>query len=808
MDKEQNKQETQRIKAEALTKRTSMRKNNDKTQVVDKIEDEKKNNKKKKIKFKDKHPRAATIIKITIIAIIVLFIIACGILAGTLFNSDILKISKNELIINFENSHVYDINGEELAILSSGTKRKCVSLSEMSEYLPKAYVAIEDERFEEHSGVDFKRTAAATVTYIFNGGKSSFGGSTITQQVVKNITQDKEDNALRKVKEMAKALQVEKYLSKTQILELYLNLIFMGGDDINGVELGAIYYFDKTAKDLSIAECAYLAGINHSPNAYKPFEEYTDKEDSETKKTAMREKISKRTKTVLGKMKELKYIGEEQYNEAIAEVDKGLSFKKGDGSKVTTELSYQTEAAISQIIEQMMEEKDMTREMAEITLYSGGYKIYTTQDTKIQNTLETELQKGKYAIKSGEQTAMASMVIIDHTKGNVVASSIVKGKGEERTTKTKLGYMNYPVELLKPTGSSMKPLAVIAPGLENGVITAATVYYDGSTVFGGGYHPKNYYQGYKGMMNVRNAIAISSNIPHVKALSNIGMSNCYKFLESVGIKNNGNEGLPLALGGFDGTSTFNMAAAYGAIANKGVYIKPTFYTKVEDKDGELYIECKPVEERSTRVMSEDNAYIAQSILTSVTVGAGGTATYCAIGGFDVAAKTGTTNDDFDRWLCGFTPYYSASCWFGYEKNAQVYYKGSPSNPAGGIWASVMKEIHKGLSGKRFEKTKNITTIEVCSQSGKLPIEGCTVYKEVFVKGTGPKDKCDVHQVAEICKDTNCIANEFCVNKEVKTFYSLPEKEANNSVWSTKYGEEIEELPELCTHKASDFTYAD
>lgn len=806
MDKEQNKQETQRIKAEALTKRTSMKKNNDKTQVVGKI-DENKNNKKKKIKFKDKHPRAATIIKIIIISIIVLFIIACGILAGTLFNSDILKISKNELIINFENSHVYDINGEELAILSSGTKRKCISLSEMSEYLPKAYVAIEDERFEEHSGVDFKRTAAATATYIFNGGKSSFGGSTITQQVVKNITQDKEDNALRKIKEMAKALQVEKYLSKTQILELYLNLIFMGGDDINGVELGAVYYFDKSAKDLSIAECAYLAGINHSPNAYKPFEDYADKEDSEAKKTAMKEKINKRTKTVLTKMEELEYISQEQYNEAIAEVDKGLNFKNGDGSKVTTELSYQTEAAISQIIEQMMEEKDMTKEMAEITLYSGGYNIYTTQDTKIQNTLETELQKGKYAIKSGEQTAMASMVIIDHTTGNVVASSIVKGAGEERTTKTKLGYMNYPSELLKPTGSAMKPLAVIASGLENGVITAATVYYDGATNFAG-YPPKNYYQGYKGLMNIRNAIAISSNIPHVKALSNIGMSNCYKFLDSVGIEVNGNEGLPLALGGFDGTSTFNMAAAYGAIANKGIYIEPTFYTKVEDKNGELYIECKPVEERSSRVMTEDNAYIAQSILTSVTNGAGGTATYCRISGFDVAAKTGTTNDDFDRWLCGFTPYYSAACWFGYEKNAQVNYKGSPSNPAGSIWSSVMKEIHKGLAGKRFEKTKNITTVEVCSQSGKLPLEGCPVYKEVFVKGTAPKDKCDVHQIAEICTDTNCIANEFCINKEVKTFYALPEKEANNNVWNTKYGDEFEELPELCTHIASDFTYVD
>ena len=441
MENKKENQETQRIKAEALTKRTSMKNNKGETQVVGKVKEENnKKNKKKKIRFKDKHPKAARVIKIIIIVLILLFIIGAGIIAGALFNSDILKISEKELVINFENSVVYDINGNEIANLSSGTKRKCISLSEMSEYLPKAYIAIEDERFYLHSGVDLQRTGAATLNYIFKGGKSSFGGSTITQQVVKNITQDKEDNALRKVKEMAKAFQVEKYLSKTQILELYLNLIFVGGDDINGVELGSIYYFNKPAKDLTIAECAYLAGINHSPNAYKPFSDFANKENPEQAKKDMTEKINNRTKTVLYQMKKLEYITEEQYKEATSEVEKGLAFVQGDDSKVTTDLSYQTEAALEQIIDQMMEEKEMTRDMAEIALFSGGYNIYTTQDTTIQNALEEELEKGKYAIKSKDQTAMACMVIIDHTTGNVVASSGVKGSGEERTSRTKFKY--------------------------------------------------------------------------------------------------------------------------------------------------------------------------------------------------------------------------------------------------------------------------------------------------------------------------------------------------------------------------------
>ena len=610
---------------------------------------------------------------------------------------------------------------------------------------------------------------------------------------------------------MAKAFQVEQYLSKTQILELYLNLIFMGGDDINGVELGSVYYFNKPAKDLTIAECAYIAGINHMPNAYKPFSNFSKEENPEQAKADMAEKIKKRTKTVLTKMKELAYITEEQYNEAIAEVDKGLAFVQGDGSKVTSELSYQTEAAIEQILEQMMQEYGINKDMAEIKLYSGGYRIYTTIDTNIQNTLEAELINPKYAIDSPDkkQKSMASMVIIDHTTGNVVAAAGVKGAGAERTTKTRLGYLNIPKDLKKATGSAMKPLSVIVPGLESGAINAATVYYDGATVFGGGYPPKNYYPGYKGLMNIRTAITISANIPNVKALANIGMDRCYQFLSSVGIETKGNEGLPLALGGFDGTSTLKMAAAYAAIANDGVYIEPTFYTKVEDKEGNIYIQPKPIEERCARVMSVENAYITKNILRSVTSSAGGTATYCAIPGMDVSTKTGTTNGDYDRWLCGFTPYYSAACWFGFQYNAEVNYYKSPSNPAGGIWDSVMTNIHTNLPKKLFAKPDNVIIVGVCKESGKLPTEACTdVYNEIFVRGTSPVDKCGVHQIANICKDTNCIANEYCKNTEVRTFYSLPEKETKNVAWSTNYGTQFAPLPTLCTHQAKDFEYKD
>lgn len=773
--------ETKRFKTSDVNKKTKKNVNSE-TQRIGVLKDKDKSKKAGKVeknKFKNRHPKLLMTIKIALVVIMLVMIIFAGVVAGTFFGlfGDELRISQEDLVISFENSTVYDNNDNEIAVLSGGTKRKSVSLSEMSKYLPKAYVAIEDERFYSHSGIDIKRFTAAVVTYAIHAGNSSFGGSTITQQVIKNLTEEKASTGLsgilRKVKEISKSIQVEHYLSKDQILELYLNLIYIGGgDDINGVALGAVHYFDKEVKDLSIAECAFMAGINHTPNSYKPF--------TENEKDSMKEKINKRTKTVLSKMKELGYITIDEYDMAIAEVDEGLHFKNGDAN-VTTEVSYHTEAAISEVVNQVMEEKGINKKTAELYIYSGGLKIYTTQNTEMQNKIEEELAKEKYLVsskkKNGEkQTSMANMVIVDHTTGKVVASG--SGIGSDMI-KTKLGYYNWPTGMKKQTGSAMKPIAVIAPGLETGTITASTIYDDNPTTFGGNYSPKNYYSGFKGLITIRSAIEISANIPHVKALSNIGVEKSIAFCKKVGITELKNEGLSLALGGLEkGVTTLQMAAAYAAIANDGLYIEPTFYEKVTDNKGNIILEPK---QKSERVMSEANAYVEKSILTQPVIGASGTASYCAISGMDVAAKTGTTNDDYDRWLCGFTPYYTAAVWFGYEENATVVYSG---NPAGKIWDAVMSSVHSGLANKKFEMPKGVVTLSICKNSGKKATSSCAnVYNEVFSEKNQP-DNCDGHVKLLICTESGLIANESCTSVEEKIYTKPPEKE-DNPTWVTK-----------------------
>ena len=726
-----------------------------------------KTEKSEKKKFSQKHPRIALVLKICLLLFIALIVTSAGIICGMIYGGwgDDFEITKEELVIGSSNSIILDKDGNKLAELSGDDNRKIIKLEQVPQNLKNAYISIEDERFYKHNGIDIKRTGGAIFKYAIKGGNANFGGSTITQQLVKNITQDKDRSGLagimRKVKEWAKAYQIERMISKDQILELYFNIIFVGGNKSNlGVEVAAEYYFNKPASELSLAECAFLAGINHSPNKYNP---YGEKDHTEL--------IKNRTKTVLYKMKELGHITQTEYDEAVAQVEEGLKFEQSNS--LGTMYSYHTDATIAQVIEDIAKEKEISKSLATTYVYSSGLTIYSTQDTELQEKMNEVMvdDSDKYIKKSKLNegaTSQAAMVVIDNETGYV--AGVVGGLGE----KTESRGLNRATQSPRQTGSSIKPLTSLIPGINEGIITASTVYDDTLAEFlNGTYKPKDYNTP-KGLISIRSAVKTSQNIPFVKVVSELTPAKSIEYLEKMGVSTIDHErdGLAaLSIGGFtNGISPLEMAGCYATIENDGEYRRPMFYSKVTDQNGNTVLEGKQNKEQ---VISPQAAYVIKNVLQSV-VQSGGTATYCAINGMDVAAKTGTTNSDYDRWLCGFTNYYTGVCWYGYDQNEEVV---ASSNPAGKIWEAIMKKLHSGLDSSRFERPDGVVSVTVCRASGKRATSKCSdTYSEYFVVGMVPKE-CDGHaNSAEICEDTGLLANEYCPNKVTKYYSYLVEKE--------------------------------
>lgn len=774
-----------------------------------------KQKKEKKEKNKKGNKKLKRVLLIIFLIILILGVIAVGVLFGVI--SGLIKgewsLSEEDLEIEFANSTIVDMDGNIIGTLNGDENRIIVSKDEMSKYIEQAFISIEDERFETHKGVDLKRTIGATLTFVTHKGSSSYGGSTITQQCVKNLTGEDDskgiNGVLRKVKEMARARQLEKIWSKDQILELYLNLIPLGGD-VYGVEMASRKYFNKSAKDLTVVEAAYLAGITNAPSTYNPFGDHGYGTD-EAKTT----RINKRVTNVCYKMNELGRLSDDEYKKALEEIEAGIKFEQGTTSSNSNH-SYHTEAAIRQVIKELMAKNNWSEEEAKLHLYGGAYTIYTTQDTDLQKTVQeaylnkewiqtrsvTKKDENGTDVKEKEQIQSA-MVIIDHSTGYVVAGAGALGE------KTAWG-VNRMVESGSQPGSSIKPLAVIAPSLQEGLITAASVAEDNPITFGS-WSPKNDRQdGYNGLMNIRWILRVSRNLPEVRLMAKLTPEKSMEYLKSMGISTiAGDEGLSLALGGLtNGVSPLEMAGAYATIANYGVYIEPTYYTKVVSSTGKVLIEKQ---QETHRVFSEQNAWILQSLLTEptgtgLTGASGATATGAVLKGYQTSGKTGTSNDSLYTWFCGFTPYYTASMYFGYDSYDANQIKGTNKPKGSGTvarrWASIMKKVHEGLEQKRFEMPSGITTAKVCTKSGLLATGLCsssgTVYTEYFVTGTVPKASCSSHNETAICSETGLLAHEGCPYL-VKKLFIKKENENGSSGW---YSADSESLPlptETCTH---------
>jgi penicillin-binding protein 1A len=666
-----------------------------------------------------------------------------------------------------------NVHGEQNRIL--------VDFDEMSPYLWQAAVAVEDKRFFQHEGVDWRRTLGAVKELITGDG--SYGGSTITQQVLKNMTKDNMPYVNRKVREIFRALEFEKNYKdygKEYILELYLNTIFLG-QSCYGVQTAAQFYFGKDAKDLDLAESACLIAITNNPSLYGPMYNITYTREDGTKVTP-RELNKNRQEMILDLMAAddiinpetgLPYITKAQAEAAKAEV---LQF--ADGSTSAEEIvekavgkieinSWFVDKVIQDVVQGLQEEYNITKDEAYTRLYNSGYRIYTTLDPDIQALAESiyEDRSNLDVTSRNGQQLQSAITILDPYTADIVA---MVGKVGEKDRN--LGWNCATAK--RQVGSSMKPLTAYAPALDAGVITQGSVF-DNYPVqeLNGTPWPKNSPNTYTGFTTVRTGVQKSINTIAVQALQSVGVEEAYRFATE-----NLNLGLvaddmvvgALGMGGLTrGLNTVEMAAAYACFVNNGVYNEPRTYVRVTRVDNATGQEVTVLENESEShvAMKETTAYLMTDMLkNAVSSGTGGQARF---GGMHIAGKTGTTNDNKDRYFVGFTPYYVAAVWTGYEAPERISYSG---NPAITMWKKVMEPLHMDLPDKDFDNkpATGLTTIKVCLDSGMLPSAACEadprggrIASFTAASGTGPSEECTIHKVVPYCTEGHCLAGETC-----------------------------------------------
>ncbi len=656
-----------------------------------------------------------------------------------------------------------------------------VSYTDIPENLVNAFVATEDKRFWGHNGVDWWRTLGAILQYFVPLQDKNYGGSTITQQLIKNVTEDDDYTPQRKVQEILRALSLDKQLDKTQILELYLNNIYLS-QNCYGVQAAAYTYFGKEVKDLTLLECAAIAGITQFPTKYDPVQNPKEQ--------------MKRRNTVLFLMLEQGYITKEEYDSNYNK-ELPLNYQGRAQSVQASTNSWFTDQVIREVVAAMVAEKGYSEQMAYNMIYKGGLQIITLQDPEIQQLLEEfYANDANFPRTNNAIQPQSSCVIIHPTTGDVVAEVGARGEKEGNLL------LNYATATVRSPGSSIKPLSVYAPALEYGLITYGSVYDDVPVMFN--YKeddeekenaipwPKNLPERYNGLTTVQDAVTRSVNTVAVRILQELTVERSFDFVRNklqmksfieyaelaggVGITDM--DLSPLALGGMNyGVTNLELTAAYQIFANDGVYNKPRSWLKVLDSEGNIFLEN---DSESYVVISEQTASIMTKMLQNVvTSGTANAITLDTV--IDCAGKTGTTSNDVDRWFVGYTPYYVAGIWFGYEMPQSL---GTLSwNPGTVAWDKIMTTIHQkyiqearsgGEPLKTFNMADGVITARYCKDSGKLMTAACNadprgnrVETGYFTSATVPTDYCDVHVMVNYDTSTGAIANEYCPSDKIK-----------------------------------------
>lgn len=796
-------------------------------------------------------------VRITIFRLLIVFIVFAAIV-GTFSGLGFVKglidsapdISHIDVIPTGYTTTIYDREGNVIEnLVGANANREYVSLKELPDYIKYAFVAIEDERFYIHDGIDVRGILRAGVTGITSGSFSE-GASTITQQLLKNQVFEGGREATfmerleRKIREQYLAIELENQLDKDTIMEYYLNTINLGSGTL-GVQKAAQRYFNKDAKDLTLSEAATIAAITQLPVYLNPI--------------THPDRNAKRREEILKEMLEQGYCTQEEYDIAMADDVYTRIQSVNEEIDSTSYYSYFVDELIEQVMEDLQEKLGYTQTQASNLLYSGGLSIYTTQDPVIQKICDDVYSNEEYFPKMGtsyweltyalsiqkadnttihyhsqdlleyfkdykdpdnlyvddkgskfsllfidkedmqkkidefreamlepgdeilgEKVTMtiqpqSSFVVMDQYTGEVQA--IVGGRGAKSGNRT----LNRATNTYRQPGSTFKILSTYLPALDMAGFTLADVQDDSGPYYYPGtnkeVHNWTSTKKYEGLSTLRKGIYNSMNIVTVKTLVEVTPQVGYEYLLDLGFTSLVDSrkeadgrvvsdiNYPLALGGLtDGVSNLELTAAYAAIANGGVYTKPIFYTKVFDHNGKVLLENKPEREQ---VMKESTAWLLTNAMEDVVKKGTGKNVRLTEVNMPVAGKTGSTSDYNDLWFSGYTPYYTATIWSGFDNNRSQTDKTYPRK----IWKTIMEQIHiqKKLETKSFTMPDSIVTAKVCTQSGKLAVEGlCDHYKggntttiEYFAKGTEPREKCDIHVKASVCTKSNKLATENC-----------------------------------------------
>ena len=770
---------------------------------------------------------------------------------------------------------VYDAKGNELTkLVAANSNRSYEEIDKIPKYLADAFVAVEDERFYEHNGIDIRGIIRAGFAALQNGELSQ-GASTITQQIIKNnvfddwVNEETMQKIKRKIQEQYLAIELEKKMSKEKILEIYMSTINLGQNTL-GVKAAALRYFNKQPYQLTLSECAVIVATTSNPSKYNPI---SHPEHNET-----------RREIVLEKMKDQGYITQAEYDEAMADDVYSRILAVNEETVDKSVYTYFVDEVTRQVLNDLMEIKGFNETQAHWLLFSGGLSIYTTQDPDIQAicdevyeneenypetikwylnyalTIEkangekenhsTEMFKAFYkqqnpsfnllyatkdeayeAIEAYKHDVMSdgdkvdgeritltpqpqvSITVEDQSTGHIVA--IVGGRGTKEASRT----LNRASNTTRQPGSTFKVVSTYAPALDSAGLTLADVQNDAPFNYNSGRPVKNWWgNNYRGLLSLRYGIVQSANIVAVKTLTQISPQLGFDYLQNFGfstlvdkrVEKDGSIvsdiGQPLALGGItDGVTNMELNAAYATIANQGTYVKPKFYTKIIDHDGNVMIDNTTPE--STQVIKASTAWLLTSAMVDVvTSGTGGSVNF---GNMAIAGKTGTTSDYKDVWFSGYTPYYTATTWTGYDNNVSMK-TSAEKNLSKTMWKKVMSKIHENLEYKSFPMASGIVTASICSKSGRLPIAGVcngSVKTEYFAEGSVPTEYCDVHYFSNICGYCGLSAAEECPFKQASVIEQIPDRLLDNNLASsltTLPTDNDTENTQLCPHNSTFF----